>query len=346
MPFPLPGLALYRALRRINPAPFLFFLDLSAGSDDFQLVGSNPFDLQVACPAILSSAQYGAMVRGQTGIEATYTEDGQPIYALAGQALSALNMAIGCVDQGTGNCWQGDIEALVSTDMGNDFGFTSSGNGDVAALTHTLTTNQPGTEGYTGASNIFKRNGLYYAFVSVVDAYAAQARTCLIRTGNLADPSSWRGYDGSGFNASLQPTGNGPSPIACADVGGGNIGGVTSVSFIPRKGLYVAMSQNRLQLAGDAAPVPGAYYSTSVDLLNWTPVQRLLVLPHNPGTDSMTESDNYPVLIDPFSQTRNFETLDSDTPVVVYTLEHLIQGRGTLDRDLVAVPFLMRSRGH
>ena len=41
-PFPLPGLALYRALRRINPAPFLFFLDLSAGSEDFQLVGSSP----------------------------------------------------------------------------------------------------------------------------------------------------------------------------------------------------------------------------------------------------------------------------------------------------------------
>ena len=41
-PFPLPGLALYRALRRINPAPFLFFLDLSTGSEDFQLVGSSP----------------------------------------------------------------------------------------------------------------------------------------------------------------------------------------------------------------------------------------------------------------------------------------------------------------
>ncbi len=40
--FPLPGLALYRALRRINPAPFLFFLDLSDGEDDFQLVGSSP----------------------------------------------------------------------------------------------------------------------------------------------------------------------------------------------------------------------------------------------------------------------------------------------------------------
>ncbi len=41
-PFPLDGFALYRALRRINPAPFLFFLDLSDGGDRFQLVGSSP----------------------------------------------------------------------------------------------------------------------------------------------------------------------------------------------------------------------------------------------------------------------------------------------------------------
>jgi len=37
-PFPLPPFALYRALRRVNPAPFLFFLDMG----DFQLAGSSP----------------------------------------------------------------------------------------------------------------------------------------------------------------------------------------------------------------------------------------------------------------------------------------------------------------
>ncbi|KAA8389589.1 anthranilate synthase component I [Acetobacter tropicalis] len=37
-PFPLPSLALYRALRRINPAPFLFHLDFGT----FSLVGSSP----------------------------------------------------------------------------------------------------------------------------------------------------------------------------------------------------------------------------------------------------------------------------------------------------------------
>ncbi|HMB47018.1 MAG TPA: chorismate-binding protein, partial [Afifellaceae bacterium] len=37
-PFPLPPFALYRALRRVNPAPFLFFLDY----DGFSIVGSSP----------------------------------------------------------------------------------------------------------------------------------------------------------------------------------------------------------------------------------------------------------------------------------------------------------------
>ncbi len=41
-PFALPPFALYRALRRINPAPFLFFLDLGTEKDGFQLVGSSP----------------------------------------------------------------------------------------------------------------------------------------------------------------------------------------------------------------------------------------------------------------------------------------------------------------
>src|SRR5947209_1972023 len=37
-PFPLPPFALYRALRRVNPAPFLYFLDFGA----FAVAGSSP----------------------------------------------------------------------------------------------------------------------------------------------------------------------------------------------------------------------------------------------------------------------------------------------------------------
>src|ERR1043165_5462905 len=37
-PFPLPPPSLYRALRRVNPAPFLFFLDFGG----FSVAGSSP----------------------------------------------------------------------------------------------------------------------------------------------------------------------------------------------------------------------------------------------------------------------------------------------------------------
>ncbi len=37
-PFPLPAFSLYRALRRVNPSPFLYFLNF----DDFSIVGSSP----------------------------------------------------------------------------------------------------------------------------------------------------------------------------------------------------------------------------------------------------------------------------------------------------------------
>ena len=40
LPFPLPPFSLYRALRRLNPSPFLFFLDFGG----FALVGSSPGD--------------------------------------------------------------------------------------------------------------------------------------------------------------------------------------------------------------------------------------------------------------------------------------------------------------
>ena len=41
-PFDRPAIALYRALRRINPAPFLYVLELWSGTERFAVVGSSP----------------------------------------------------------------------------------------------------------------------------------------------------------------------------------------------------------------------------------------------------------------------------------------------------------------
>ncbi|MDO5620618.1 MAG: anthranilate synthase component I [Paracoccus sp. (in: a-proteobacteria)] len=42
MDFPLPPFSLYRSLRRTNPSPFMFFLNMAADNGGFQIVGASP----------------------------------------------------------------------------------------------------------------------------------------------------------------------------------------------------------------------------------------------------------------------------------------------------------------
>ena len=62
-PFPLPPFALYRALRRVNPAPFLFYLDYGG----FSIVGSSPEILvRVRDRVVTIRPIAGTRPRGQT----------------------------------------------------------------------------------------------------------------------------------------------------------------------------------------------------------------------------------------------------------------------------------------
>ncbi|MGE4128917.1 MAG: anthranilate synthase component I [Hyphomicrobiaceae bacterium] len=65
-PFPLPPFALYRALRRLNPSPFLFHLDFG----DFALVGSSPEILvRVRAGEVTIRPIAGTVRRGATAAE-------------------------------------------------------------------------------------------------------------------------------------------------------------------------------------------------------------------------------------------------------------------------------------
>ena len=76
-PFPLPPLALYRALRRVNPSPFLYFLDLPG----FALVGSSPEILvrvregEVTIRPIAGTRPRGAMREEDLANEASLLAD-------------------------------------------------------------------------------------------------------------------------------------------------------------------------------------------------------------------------------------------------------------------------------
>ena len=76
-PFPLPPLALYRALRRVNPSPFLYFLDLPG----FAVVGSSPEilvrvrDGEVTIRPIAGTRPRGATPEADRAAEASLLTD-------------------------------------------------------------------------------------------------------------------------------------------------------------------------------------------------------------------------------------------------------------------------------
>ncbi|MBP6581567.1 MAG: chorismate-binding protein, partial [Sphingorhabdus sp.] len=71
-PFSLPPVDLYRALRRINPSPFLYFLDLS----DFAIVGSSPEILVRARGGEVTIRPIaGTRPRGKTALEDAENRD-------------------------------------------------------------------------------------------------------------------------------------------------------------------------------------------------------------------------------------------------------------------------------
>jgi anthranilate synthase component 1 len=72
VPFTLPSIALYRALRRLNPSPFLFHLDFGA----FSVVGSSPEILvRLRDGTVTIRPIAGTRPRGQTAAEDKQMED-------------------------------------------------------------------------------------------------------------------------------------------------------------------------------------------------------------------------------------------------------------------------------
>src|SRR4051812_32039717 len=58
-----------------------------------------------------------------------------------------------------------------------------------------------GQAGYSMPSNIvYKPDGYYYVMIGTSAYRAQQFGACLLRTRTIADPTSWRAWDGSGFN--------------------------------------------------------------------------------------------------------------------------------------------------
>ena len=305
-------------------------------------VGPSLDDLTRECGIVLSSDHDldPAHHNDNEWIAAVYTEDGETVYAVVHNEYHGWehgDCASETVDFG---CWYNSLTLAFSTDGGETFNHIAPTPGHfVAGLPYPYEAGA-GPFGIFEPSNILKaKDGFYYQVVRVDDIHSPEQWSCLMRTADLANPASWRAWDGSGFNLEfLDPytaaPGADPADHVCAPLAREEIGvmhqSLTYNSLLDR---YVLLGLSADHLDGREAW--GIYYSFSEDLLTWTHRQLLweLELPWTwiPGDEQPVL---YPTLLDPDSPSRSFDVTDG-TAYLYFTR---FNPGSHLDRDLVRVP--------
>ncbi len=302
-------------------------------------IGADLNNLVHDCTVVMSSHRDPdpAQFNDAEWIGATYTEDGTTIYAIVHNEYHGNDHPGQCsAGSQSFDCWYNGLTLAVSTDGGSTYDHP------VAPPLHLIASYpeqyqlDQGPYGIFAPSNIIKgRDGFYYAIVHLVDPAGVQS-SCLMRNFDLADPDSWRFWDGERFDGRfVNPYTDqisDPSEHICAAIDRGDISDMhDSLTFNEYLNRYVLLGTS---YDGETW---GFYYSLSEDLIEWTTRQVLLerLLPWS-GVSSTDIYYLYPSFLDPDSISRNFETVGK-TAYVYYTRFNRDTGNH-LDRDMIRVP--------
>lgn len=320
-----------RAFRRADGEMVL----MASHRENWALVGRDFASLRPSCEATLRSSRERPQDDGFLWIEATYTPDGRRVAALVSEDLRRPTLRGGCNPQGqAGRCWLNNILAAASEDGGRSFALLRPEARTVATLGGRYPDRATRRYGAFTTSNIVEHDGAYYVMVYLQGEGVQPPGNCLFRSDDPFRPERWRAWDGQGFTVEMRDA---AASRSCRPVSPSVLSQeVRSLSYDSRRRTWIAVIRHRLRLPGDEQPVPGFYYATSSDLLRWEGPRRIMMAPTRARTDSTTETMDYPAIIDPGSRSRNFDTVDSDAPALIFTVQNLAPGRGTgtMNRDI------------
>jgi hypothetical protein len=193
--------------------------------------------------------------------------------------------------------------------------------------------------GYFNPTNVISGNdGYLYAMIYSVPQPNSSGNAvgeCVMRTATIADPTSWRAWDGSGYNVAFaNPYTASGAPTGCKVVLTGVL--VESLTYNSYLGNYIALGSN----CGD-------WYSVSSDLVNWTPVISFDTTYDPPGigtnpcpAPSGHLPESYPSLIDHDSPSPNFD-VSGQTAYLYHSRWESNFTTGSQDRDLVRQPVIL-----
>jgi hypothetical protein len=295
------------------------------------------------CHVVLQSRSDGnpADFADQEWISSVYSTDGRTVVALVHDEFQGDWQASLCPSGLRASCWYNAVTLAISHDGGRTFRHAAKPPHHLVAAIQDRYKPDEGMAGIFSPSNIVyrKANHHYYALALLV-GYNGERGTCVMRTRRLTDPRSWRAWDGSGFGYRFQnPYGPSPATRSCTPVDHDNIQQMS-------QSLTYNTYLHKFVLVGTAAtydpvrngPVWGIYFSVSRDLVHWS-MRRLIKEAELIWTYRCGDRKPllYPSLIDPSSNSRNFETTGR-TPYLYYTRFNPESCQIGLNRDLVRVP--------
>ena len=269
-----------------------------------------------------------------------YTADGTTVHGLVHIEYQGHRHPGMCASGSYERCWHNAIGHAVSSDGGATFHAAPSPLHLVAAIPFPYAPDA-GPVGMMDPNAIVRhpRDGFYYATVRQLPGpqFSSFRGTCLMRTRDLADPRSWRAWNGASWSTAFadpyRTTISDPSRHVCQPLftGGFDLMGqsLTWNTYLER---FVMVG------SGNDGTSGGIYFSTSTNLLHWTAPKPILPVEFT-YTHACGDPDPvaYPSLLDPDSPSRSFD-VGGRRGYVYFTQFNYSACRMTLDRDLVRVP--------
>jgi hypothetical protein len=262
-------------------------------------------------------------------LNAFYNLDGKRIVALGHMEYHGWEHAGMCASKtDSAGCWYNVDTYILSQDGGYHFARPKPPGNFFLGLPYKYQVNQ-GPEGYSVDANIVKVGQWFYDEVYAWSwppscgkgqgqkpCLVADA-ACAIRTGNILEPSSWRGWDGKDFTVEfVNPYGGAvanPQAHVCAPVP--YLDYSTGINYHPASHLFVATLWNQ----GSAPWGPqGVYFTTSPDFIHWSKPE--LAMTQNEMFRREPEGNwsyQYFSLIDPKSQDSSYMSI-TDDPYLYY----------------------------
>jgi hypothetical protein len=303
---------------------------VAASSDMYQSLGPTLGSVHHSCEAAFHSANEPdpANYNDQSWLDSFYTTDGKTVAALTHMEYHGWAHPGECHSQNFGECEYDSDTFHLSRDGGYHFGSFNAPKNYVAGIPYKYEVDR-GPMGYSVDTNIVQYGGWFYAVATDwtwppnCSGTTGQHR-CLVPTGgapirttNVLDPASWRGWNGTDFSLSFVDPYLGPvhAPQEHVYTPVPYMGFVNAVNVYQPSNVIVATLWDYWD--NELGP-PGLYLTTSTDFVNWTKPQLVVTL-----KDLLADDPKgswlyaYFSLLDPTAPDPNFSTI-GDHPYLYY----------------------------